>query len=127
LKIDAGEYWNPTGIVAKAGHKYRIAVAPNSIWFDWGVPSGPGGYMRWYLAPFLPLLRVRHAVNGSARFFSLILTIGKSTEYAFVINHDCTIEAPDEGEIMLFANDVPWAYGNNKGSIEISLTPDDSI
>jgi hypothetical protein len=122
VRIDAARYWNHTGTVADAGQRYTITAAPDGEWFDWRIPSGADGYTRWFLTPFLPFLRVRKGANGSARFFSLIATIGESTEHAFVIGHHYTFQSPISGEIICFANDLPWAYGNNKGFLEVSIS-----
>jgi PA-IL-like protein len=122
--VDARHRWNHTGIFADAGKRYCFTVSPDAKWFDWKITSGPEGYTRWFLLPFRLFLRVRRGLNGPARFFSLIATIGESTEYAFVIGYRYTMEAPISGEIVCFANDAPWAYGNNSGSLEVAITPE---
>ena len=119
--MDAATRWNHTGYVLEKGRRYEFIVPSAQTWRDWQIVCGPGGYARWYLAPFTQLLRVTRASNGKARFFTLIGAIDESTDHAFVIGNGCTYIAAGGGELVCFANDVPWGYCNNKGTISFSV------
>jgi hypothetical protein len=121
IRIDAATRWNYTGYPLRKGLTYRFVVPPGQTWRDWYVISGPDGYSRWYLAPFIPLLRVTSTVNGRPRFFTLIGAVGPSVEDAFIIGNGTTHTATADGELVCFANDVPWAYSNNRGAILFSV------
>ena len=121
--IHARPRWNHTNVILKQGDTYDVQVPPGQQWRDSGVKCGPDGFTNLLVAPFTPLLRVR-AVNGQrARFFTLIGTIGESLRHAFIIGNGTKFTAAADGELVCFANDVPWAYFNNKGSIEIQVRP----
>lgn len=57
-----------------------------------------------------------------APWFSLIGSIDKDKNSCFLIGTDKNITAPKTGRLYCFANDVIIAYGNNQGSIELTVT-----
>jgi hypothetical protein len=122
-KIDAHLRWNHTGIFLKQGQRYDVGVPPGQQWRDASFTCGPEGYTNLLVAPFTPFLRVRTANGRRARFFTLIGTIGESTKHAVIIGNGTYFTAGADGELVCFANDVAWAYFNNKGSIEIQVKP----
>ena len=121
IRVDAATRWNYTGYLLRKEVTYRFLVPPGQTWRDWYGTSGPEGYSRWYLAPLSPLLRVTTAANGRPKFFTLIGTLGSSVEDAFIIGSGTTHTATGDGELVCFANDVPWAYSNNRGTISFTV------
>lgn len=121
--IEARLRWNHTSIVLQQDKRYRINVPPGQEWRDASFKCGPDGYTNLLTAPFTPFLRVRTAQGRRARFFTLIGTIGESTTHAFIIGNGTEFTAGANGELVCFANDVSWAYFNNRGSIKIMIEP----
>lgn len=113
LMIDPSVRWNHTGVQLQRGRRYRIRMPIGQRWRDLCFKCRPEGYTNLLVAPFTPFLRVRGAQRQSARFFTRIGTIGGSTQDAFIIGGD--------GELVCFANAVPWANRNNYDSIKIDL------
>ena len=124
--IDARLHWNHTKVFLKQGERYDVTVPPGQEWRDSGVKCGPEGFTNLLVALFKPWLRVRTVHGRRAQFFTLIGTIGESLKHAFIIGNGAQFTAAADGELVCFANDVNWAYSNNKGSIEILIKPSTS-
>ncbi len=117
--VQAVELWNPTGIQLKKGVRYRFAVPAGQVWKDGWIRCGPEGYWRWYLAPFQQHRRV-----PQANWFALIGTIGQSEANPILIGAGLSAYEPNQdGELFCFANDAPFAYNNNSGSIILEVYP----
>jgi hypothetical protein len=121
IPVIAAEPWNPSGVSVRKGTAYRFEVLPPASWKDSHVTCGPNGFVNM-LDPFGWFLRVRRAGGQKARYFTLIGTIGKSLDHAFVIGAGCVHTATADGECFLFANDWSSAYGNNHGTIDINIS-----
>ena len=114
MEVQAREKWNDTGIDAAAGD--RFSVIASGSWKDGSIaPCGPEGYTRWYLAAFGWLRRA-----PAGRWFELIAQIrpggrpkriGRSAEFT----------ADADGRLYLYANDVPFRYANNRGSVDATV------
>jgi hypothetical protein len=120
--VQANDPWFDTGIQLRRGLTYRIEVPPGQTWIDWFVKCGPEGRTTSLQKLFHRRLRVRQEGQRRAEFFTLIGTIGRSLEHAFIIGagpRTCT--AVMDGPLVCFANDVPWAYWNNRGAIDINV------
>jgi hypothetical protein len=116
-KIDAGRYWNHTGIMLEAGATYELVAA--GIWIDAGLSCDPDGYARGnFIQDLFKCLRrsPRH------QWFTLMGSIGCHHETIFPIGSYTTYVARKTGELVCFANDVPGFYWNNKGVIELKAT-----
>jgi hypothetical protein len=112
-----------TKVPLRRGVTYRIDVPPGQHWVDWFVRCGPEGKTTWLQSPFRPLLRVRAEGDRRAEFFTLIGTVGRTLDHAFIIGAGPRIfRAPTDGNLFCFANDVPGAYWNNRGAITIHVT-----
>lgn len=57
----------------------------------------------------------------SERWFALIGSIDADDARAFPIGAGREWVAPDAGVLTCFANDVPWAYLNNRGTVDLSV------
>ena len=121
--IEACLPWNHTNITLEQGKRYRVKVPPGQQCRDASCKCGPDGYTSLLVAAFTPFLRVRRAHGRKARFFTLIGTIGESIKHAFIIGNGTDFTATANGELVCFANDVPWAYFNNRDSIKIMIEP----
>jgi hypothetical protein len=112
VKIEAAEKWNRTGFRIVKGKRYRFAASGR--WKDASIECDANGYDIPELAPFRWLRRYR-----SADWFKLIGTIDGHD--AFPIGTASTWTARRGGELWCYANDVWFKYGNNSGSVELTV------
>jgi hypothetical protein len=115
--ILARNIWNDTGIRLVAGREYRFSATGQ--WIDWYIPCDAEGFaspnpLFW---PFEPLRRMPRE-----QWFSLIGAIDRKPETQFRIGKQLTVIAPATGMLTCFANDVGFAYWNNIGSLELTVT-----
>ena len=117
--VPASEKYVSTRYAVVADQRY--VITSEGTWHDSYIETDASGYSRWYLRPFVRLRRV-----PSANWFSLIGQIGPDTstriDLGRCIAHDQPFVAPKSGELLLFANDVRWMYGNNRGSVTVRIS-----
>lgn len=127
--IYARKFWNRTGIRVSAGCHYHLTALGS--WRDWNITTDARGYpiaqAGWYSRPLLRALDGRKRLP-SANWFALVLAIEADASTAaapFTSGVDPSVGvrwvASRDGELYAFANDHRWAYGNNSGSIQLSL------
>jgi hypothetical protein len=58
----------------------------------------------------------------TANWFALIGTLNGRDDTAFVIGRQLEYTADASARLVCFANDVPWAYWNNFGSVTLTIT-----
>lgn len=121
VTVIAAEPWNATGVSAQKGCTYRFDVPADAQWKDAFIRCGPDGFLN-LLDPFGWLLRVKRVRGRKVRYFSLVGTVGQDNARAFIIEKGATYTAEWDGQIHLFANDAPFAYGNNSLSINVTIT-----
>lgn len=112
--ISSSEQWVDTGIDVAKGRVYRYVAS--GVWKDGSIKTDADGYEIWYLRPFGILKRVNHA-----KWFQLIITIGKDLEYIVPLGRSGTFSAPSSGRVWAFANDAGFRYGNNSGSVDLDI------
>ncbi len=110
ITIKAKDYWNHTGIYLEKGAEYSFIAQGN--WIDWYIESDANGFRKDSMKLFESLRRA-----PKENWFSLIGSINK--EKSFFIGKNSQVVASDSGELVCFANDVPFFYWNNKGSLEL--------
>lgn len=134
MKLDAGtsrsldvlarEKRNGTGIEVATGERY--AFRAKGEWTDLSIRCGPDGYAtrdapllsRWFLTLFERRRRLR-----AENWFVLAGVVGSDDTAAFRIGGRLDDWRPNaSGELLCFANDVPSAYFNNRGSITLTVT-----
>ncbi len=112
--------WNRSQILVEAGQTYRLEILQVTQWQDaWIQNIDPTqGYRLWYLAPLAGLRRF-----PQANWFALIGAIGKDRNTFFPIDQTPMKYIPTTtGEFLCFANDAPFAYGNNSGQLTLQIT-----
>lgn len=120
LTISAQLQWNPSQILLEAGQAYRFEMLHVTRWKDGGIDQidPTQGFTRWYLSPFNWLRRY-----PQANWFVLIGAIGENPSTFFPINQPVMeYTATATGEFRCFANDAPFAYGNNVGTLTLKVT-----
>lgn len=115
--ITAASFWNDTGIRLIAGQEYHFTATGE--WIDWYIPCNADGFAS--PSPFFwPFEWVRRAPG--ARWFALIGAIDHDPFTHFLIGANRTMVITLSGELTCFANDNAFAYWNNRGSIELTIT-----
>jgi hypothetical protein len=119
VTVCADKLWNDSGIDVVSGQAFTFIVPGGEEWIDWKRPCGADGYASsYFLRPWEIFRRV-----PKAKWFELIGTIGRSTRHPIVIGSKLLDFLPAyPGRLYLFANDVPWMYWNNKGTIAVRIT-----
>lgn len=126
--VESGQYWNTSGLLLEKGSKYRIdTVKPNPKWWDAGQEATPTG---WVNQPngFIQMLTKLFARDTDQKLFQMMGVIYSECEdgwacgIQFPIRLGTEFEAKATGEFCSFANDLPFKYGNNLGSIKIKLS-----
>jgi uncharacterized protein (DUF2235 family) len=114
LAVHARAKWNATPIWVSKGERYRVAAS--GVWHDASIPCGPAGYESSSLGFRLvaPFRRAR-----KANWFALIGTINQTEATSFVIGDGVEIGVPRDGLLYCFANDLPFMYFNNSGTIRM--------
>ena len=108
---------NRTGVRLESGAVYSFVAIDAKGWRDWFLSTDPEGFERRSMRAFERWRRVRHA-----RWFQLIGQIGDDPSTAFSIGGKLTGYIPaNSGELLLYANDVSWAYWNNRGSLRLEI------
>ncbi|MDH5730927.1 MAG: hypothetical protein OEZ58_18215 [Gammaproteobacteria bacterium] len=110
---------NRTGLSVSEGEVYQFQS--QGYWIDKKYPSDATGFNN----PFLDIVfgEMKRVPNG--KFFSLICEVGQYNRE--IINIGELIEtnrhytAKRSGELICYANDVYYAYCNNKGSVDLSV------
>lgn len=112
VTIEAATYWNRTGILLQQGVSYELRAA--GTWRDAKEKCGPDGHDLKRLRWFRWLRRSR-----PHNWFALM---GKAGDQTFHIGLGTPITPNAGGELLCFANDVPFMYWNNHCSITLSVT-----
>ncbi len=114
--VRARDFWNATGIALEAGVSY--ALSAEGWWWDLIYRCGPEGFES-------PNAFMRHfeARRRAAkeRWFTLMGAIDGDASTVFRIGASATVRAPRSGTLTCFANDVPFAYLNNFGSVMLTV------
>ena len=112
--VVANVLWNDTGIDLINGARYRMSAT--GTWHDRKFRSGPEGVtpQNFVQRVFAPMLRFP---NG--HYMTLIGCIDQDMGSAFAIGADAHFKASRDGRLWCFANDLPMAYANNSGAIEL--------
>ena len=111
ITVCAREPWNDTGIDLDADGVYRFNATGH--WIDLVIWTDADGY---------DSLLIQHQFESKRRvanqkWFTLIGTIGKHDDTAFVIGKEKTWTSPAQGRLFAYANDVPGFYFNNFGHL----------
>ena len=123
LSIASVSHYNPTGVLLTPGATYEIA-ADDSRWADWHLASSADGRIQ----PSFAQSMARWALRcKQGRWFQLIGAIGRNDAHLFPIGKHAvwTYQGQSdeaEPELFLFANDAWFAYLNNHGAVNVTVT-----
>ena len=115
--VDSREHWNNTGIMLKGGCRY--ATATSGMWHDANKACDATGWVS-DSALIKDLEHFRRVRDDN--WFALIGACDQNRRTEFLIGNAPEFTAPQDGELTCFANDAPFMYWNNSGSIELTVT-----
>lgn len=116
ITIEAWKFWNDTGIYLVAGQEYEFTA--EGTWTDWFIPCGADGFA----SPNLAMMSVEWMRRAPReRWFALIGAVGHDPETQFLIGKERVLPIPANGMLACFANDTPFAYWNNAGSLRLTV------
>ena len=114
--VHAGVKWNDTTIEVYKGERYRFIAT--GVWYDATIKCGPDGYPspNWWFKLLQPFRRY-----PKGNWFELIGVIGQDLKNAFAIGNGTELEVQQDGILYCFANDLQLFYGNNSGTVQLSI------
>lgn len=124
--VSAACWYNWAGIYVHAGASYTCSVPAGDTWKDGDIECGPGGWatndlpagQREIVELAEQFRRVR-----DANWFALIAAFGDEDDHLIVIGDSTEpFVAPIDADLYLFANDLMAKYGNNSGSLSVTIT-----
>jgi hypothetical protein len=115
--VEAARIWNHTHVRLEAGVTYDLVA--EGRWVDKVHACGPDGYDSPNL--LMKLAEFGRRVRG-AKWFALIGALDEDPATAVVIGSRATWIPPRDGELTCFANDWRSMYGNNRGSVTLTVT-----
>jgi hypothetical protein len=130
-KIFSVEKWNDAEIDLIEGCQYKYKASGK--WIDWFIECDADGY-----CPFLNFLMdlfLRWTKRTpSAKWFQLVGVVAADKDKPPTVDKDTppttvqlgtegTFHATKNGRLWVYANDASFAYGNNRGYIELEITP----
>lgn len=126
-EIQARPKWNDTTVQVKQGESYQLSATGK--WFDASIECGPEGYTRERVGRSKRwLFRLTEGLRRApkANWFQLVVTIGQDlkTEFVPVTQANAppaTLNVTRDGILFGFANDLSWFYGNNSGSVMLTV------
>ncbi len=115
--VTARERWNDTGIEVLRGEEYSLQA--DGTWSDASIEKNADGY-----SSSNSLFQVTEGFRRipSAAWFALIGTVGRDLRDAACIGVSGRLQATRDGNLFCFANDLPFMYWNNSGSIRVTVT-----
>jgi hypothetical protein len=125
-EVLAQSKYNWTGVRLKKGATYRITVPDGAIWKDGGMSCGPGGWktdeLPWYQEGVVHLME-RHRRLPDADWFALVAALNDEDDNLFLVGDGTKpLTAAKDADLYLFANDLSSKYGNNKGSLMVTIS-----
>jgi hypothetical protein len=118
ITVDARAPWVATGIIVKAGQKYKFTAqgvwgeSPGVVRTADGGPAGIFGTGYWGVIPRVP----------GAPWGALVGRVGTAR---FFIGQSAVLPMPEDGELMLGINDGDDSLGDNYGfqTVTVQLVP----
>ncbi len=124
--IESDRFYNYTGIIVEPDETYDISVFKDDQWHDGEEISCNGdGWncdnvsLSWRELP-IRMMKKRRRVPDSD-WFTLCATVDSDDSFAKAIGQQGRYKTENTGELQLFANDLRSKYGNNSGSLRVTI------
>lgn len=126
--VRAAYKYNWSGVRLVQGAHYRFEIPGDQRWMDAAISCGPDGWrsedLPWYQEAVVGWFEDRRRLPP-ANWFELVGSLGDEGDAFFRIAHggeDHIYTAPRDGDLYAFANDLDSRYGNNSGSLLVTVT-----
>jgi len=126
VKVVAERKYNWSGIQVEEGNKYLFEA--DGIWFDASIDCDASGWETEILGWVKEALVRKFEDNRrcpDARWFELIGAYGDNDNDLFRLGeavNGVELSAKKTAPLWLFANDLSYKYGNNRGEISVKIT-----
>lgn len=136
IEVQAASRWNASGVRLEKGGEYAFEVISGAdgksppLWYDATLPATAEGWTKDaydtvakspIFSAFVDATRwLRRAPKSE--WFYLMGMVAEVGERSFPIGAKATAKMETGGEFCAFANDLPWKYDNNKGSLRLRVT-----
>jgi hypothetical protein len=118
--------YNWSGVRLGKGASYTLSAPEGDTWKDASITCGPGGrsseQLPWYKEPIVKAFeRLRRLKD--VNWFALVGALDDEDDELFLIgDKPDAYTAPQDAELYLFANDMPGRFGNNTGSLMLTIS-----
>lgn len=123
--VRSADPYNWSGLGLERGATYRIEVVGDQRWVDGDISCGPDGWtsdqLPWYSEALVRHLELERR-HPAANWFELIGAFEDDDRDLFRIGAATTVRAPRDTQLYAFANDLTNKYGNNHGSLTVTVT-----
>ncbi len=126
VKVVADRKYNWSGIQVEQGAKYRFEA--DGIWFDASIECDAAGWetetLGWVKEPIVRMFEDNRRCPD-ANWFELIGAYGDNDNDLFRLGsavNGIECKAEKTAPLWLFANDLTYKYGNNRGDISVTIT-----
>ncbi len=118
--VSSSEWWFDTGIELQAHKTYTLKAT--GTWNDADIECGPEGWTLDQIDPwkhkFFRAVEMLRPLDTGDRWFCLLGKVGKEV---FEIGEHFEYTPSTSGTLHCTPNDVPLAFWNNKGAIELTV------
>lgn len=130
FQVFANLKYNRSGIVVKPDEAYSFTLDMGQKWYDASIECGPAGWDRNkesldLMKKFFIGLMEGHKRHPDAAWFEVIGTIAQNDLNCFrVLEHlagKALYQPQAAGELFFFANDLHGKYGNNYGTVTVTI------
>jgi len=127
--VYANQKYSGSRILIRKGEKYRFDIDLCQTWFDGNLIATPLGWQKkskkdleWYKKLFIKTAEDERR-HPKAEWFEVLGTINKKEQNLIRITQfiDEPWEADESGEFYAFPNDLINKYGNNLGTIQVTI------
>ncbi|HEV7401735.1 MAG TPA: hypothetical protein VGO11_02370 [Chthoniobacteraceae bacterium] len=122
FRVCAKDAAGDTGLAMKVGEVYDFACPDSQRWSDLGIKVSPSGKAPLPYRAYLSLFSKKKRC-AQAPWFSLVGKVTPDDRDSFLIGAGlANWQVQQSGRLRCFANDVPGFYGNNSGSLTLTVT-----
>jgi len=127
--VYANQKFSSSRVLVKAGEKYQFAIDLDQRWFDGPVTANPKGWLKeseaelaWYSKLFIKAAE-SHRRHPKAKWFEVLGSVNRNDQQPVRLTEylQKPWEARESGELYAFPNDLEDKYGNNLGSLQVSI------
>ncbi|MCA1706546.1 MAG: hypothetical protein LC808_26090 [Actinobacteria bacterium] len=117
FRVKARSKWNVTDLLLIEGCRYDFRASGR--WVDLIKKTDPDGYTSQFFTLRLTESRRR---SPNENWFCLIGAINRDPTRQFALGARRSLTMPASGRLTTFANDLPFMYWNNFGSLTLTIT-----